>query len=223
MSFSCRLLDRSSGQRALTPAAPGTALGPYRQGSDSSTPPYPSRLVIGYDGGQHHLLPLPTPVPLYGPVSRLEPSITLPLPPAGLMARGRGFSGLSCIAQAGVRRLSPFHDVAIAYLCQTTLPTPIVVPYEPWARIGAGNEIRTRGLNLGMVALYRLSYTRVKEWPTHAPADRIPSAAHPCAYSLLGSPNCRRDQRSGRRLRRFHRRTHPPPLLSQWHFSIPNC
>ena len=26
--------------------------------------------------------------------------------------------------------------------------------------IGAGNEIRTRGLNLGKVALYQLSYTR---------------------------------------------------------------
>ena len=28
-------------------------------------------------------------------------------------------------------------------------------------RIGAGNEVRTRDLNLGKVALYQLSYSRV--------------------------------------------------------------
>ncbi len=28
--------------------------------------------------------------------------------------------------------------------------------------IGAGNEVRTRGLDLGKVALYQLSYTRFK-------------------------------------------------------------
>lgn len=29
-----------------------------------------------------------------------------------------------------------------------------------WTAYGAGNEIRTRGLNLGKVALYQLSYSR---------------------------------------------------------------
>ena len=32
-------------------------------------------------------------------------------------------------------------------------------------KIGAGNEIRTRGLNLGKVALYQLSYTRTQLAP----------------------------------------------------------
>jgi hypothetical protein len=30
-----------------------------------------------------------------------------------------------------------------------------------WGKIGAGNEVRTRDLNLGKVALYQLSYSRV--------------------------------------------------------------
>jgi hypothetical protein len=32
--------------------------------------------------------------------------------------------------------------------------------YWKWGRDGAGNEIRTRDLNLGKVALYQLSYSR---------------------------------------------------------------
>ena len=32
---------------------------------------------------------------------------------------------------------------------------------EWWGKIGAGNEVRTRDLNLGKVALYQLSYSRI--------------------------------------------------------------
>ena len=31
----------------------------------------------------------------------------------------------------------------------------------PWVKTGAGNEARTRDLNLGKVALYQLSYSRM--------------------------------------------------------------
>jgi hypothetical protein len=34
-------------------------------------------------------------------------------------------------------------------------------PGFPFSEIGAGNEARTRDLNLGKVALYQLSYSRV--------------------------------------------------------------
>ena len=32
---------------------------------------------------------------------------------------------------------------------------------QGFSKIGAGNEVRTRDLNLGKVALYQLSYSRV--------------------------------------------------------------
>ena len=31
-----------------------------------------------------------------------------------------------------------------------------------WSVFGAGNEVRTRDLNLGKVALYQLSYSRIR-------------------------------------------------------------
>jgi hypothetical protein len=34
-------------------------------------------------------------------------------------------------------------------------------PSFPFCKSGAGNEVRTRDLNLGKVALYQLSYSRV--------------------------------------------------------------
>ena len=34
---------------------------------------------------------------------------------------------------------------------------------SPFCDAGAGNEARTRDLNLGKVALYQLSYSRVKK------------------------------------------------------------
>jgi hypothetical protein len=51
----------------------------------------------------------------------------------------------------------------------TTLPpsqrqkqqTPVLPGF--WREIGAGNEARTRDLNLGKVALYQLSYSRPKQ------------------------------------------------------------
>ena len=33
--------------------------------------------------------------------------------------------------------------------------------HSPFLMFGAGNEVRTRDLNLGKVALYQLSYSRV--------------------------------------------------------------
>ena len=36
------------------------------------------------------------------------------------------------------------------------------------SKTGAGDEARTRDINLGKVALYQLSYTRVKQSNTHS-------------------------------------------------------
>ena len=37
-------------------------------------------------------------------------------------------------------------------------------PHGPRSVLGAGNEARTRDLNLGKVALYQLSYSRACAW-----------------------------------------------------------
>lgn len=71
------------------------------QRSDSSTTPYPSRLSSWYDGGQHHLYLRRHRFPQMRPVNRLGPSLVSSLPPAELMARGRGLSGLTRLRKAG--------------------------------------------------------------------------------------------------------------------------
>ena len=40
-------------------------------------------------------------------------------------------------------------------------PCIVLVSYRVYHKFGAGNEIRTRDLNLGKVALYQLSYSRI--------------------------------------------------------------
>ena len=56
-------------------------------------------------------------------------------------------------------------------------------------RIGAGNEIRTRGLDLGKVALYQLSYTRFNSDFSGIRCGRLPlSASEIECISLFDTP-----------------------------------
>ncbi len=50
-----------------------------------------------------------------------------------------------------------------AIRCMATLPFRRIVLTLSVSEIGASNEVRTRDLNLGKVALYQLSYTRTPE------------------------------------------------------------
>ena len=65
-----------------------------------------------------------------------------------------GFAGAAQGAGGGGRNRTGVHG--FAGRCITTLPP------RRWALIGAGDESRTRDLNLGKVALYQLSYSRAR-------------------------------------------------------------
>ena len=53
---------------------------------------------------------------------------------------------------------------------------------------GAGNESRTRDLNLGKVALYQLSYSRIEE---DVIIGMFPENARPCTQGLINAQPCR--------------------------------
>src|SRR5688572_30751802 len=55
-------------------------------------------------------------------------------------------------------------------------------PRGPCRNSGAGNETRTRDLNLGKVALYQLSYSRR--------LSLAPTAPHPGALEAVGPSTC---------------------------------
>src|ERR1700732_3933573 len=60
------------------------------------------------------------------------------------------------------RTMSPQTQPAIPRLSGTSaIPKP-PKPFDDRRNFGAGNETRTRDLNLGKVALYQLSYSRPK-------------------------------------------------------------
>lgn len=92
---------------------------PSLAGSDSSAPPYPSRVATWYDGGRHHPLPSPAPVPRVGRSAGSDRQSLRRYHRPNRWRWGRGLSGSTC-RQAGVRRLPPFDGVATAYPCQTT-------------------------------------------------------------------------------------------------------
>ena len=60
---------------------------------------------------------------------------------------------------------------------------------RPQTEYGAGNGLRSRGRDLGKVALYQLSYSRKNEWPTCSPAYR--SRTIPCHAPADGAPRQR--------------------------------
>gem|GEM_PF-3562970 len=53
------------------------------------------------------------------------------------------------------------------------------IAYRPESRSGAGNEARTRDLNLGKVALYQLSYSRLQDCLLY-------SSKMPCQHPIYG-------------------------------------
>ena len=66
LSFTCRLIDRSSGSRASRPVPLELRSALAGKARTRNATPYPSRVTNWYDGGQHHLFPSRAPVPPKG-------------------------------------------------------------------------------------------------------------------------------------------------------------
>jgi hypothetical protein len=84
--------------------------------------------------------------------SLLSPAC-LPIPPPGQDTAPPAFAGQRLINT----------DAKVSYfLLARVISTKKSHPFSGWLScVGADNEIRTRDLNLGKVALYQLSYVRV--------------------------------------------------------------
>ena len=92
--------------------------------------------------------------------------LCLPISPPGRTSKRIENGGADRIRTGIVRICNPLHRHSAT------------APYCPKQKFGAGNEVRTRDLNLGKVALYQLSYTRINVESCDSSIECVHSTFH---------------------------------------------